>query len=841
MKARSFCLADPSRATTLRRYCLVLLSLALFSADLCAQSGAWTRKTDMPTARAVISVCVVNNKIYVIGGLDRSGGSLVSLAANEVYDPSTDTWQVKKPLPSPRSFVSTAAVDSTVYAIGGIHDGFHPDFGTSTVYAYDTGTDSWTQRANMLQPRYAASPGVVDGIIYNVGGNHTEKNCEAYNPATDRWTRKPDIPEAYGGVMVASYGGLIYGFGGGFDRTFQTLYAYDPKTDGWTQKANMPTARATSQAVVVDGKMYVLGGYTSYPLGDVLPDLEVYDPVADSWKKLPDMPFPRTMFGAAAVNGKIYTIGGTFDYQMALCDVWEYDPAFHTDIAAGNVSGTWTLDGSPYYINGEITVPNDSTLTIEPGVEVVFLGHYKLNVQGRLLAVGTQQDTIRFRAADTQTGWHGIRFEDTPSTNDTSKVFYCSLKYGNANTGSGLDRSGGAMLISRFDKVLVSHCLFDSNKQSGDGWHPPEADGGIFVFYASTTITNSTFSNNTSSKSSALGCVYCPNVIISNNVFHNNTGRYGALACCYYSRGTISGNFFYNNVATEAAGGLLIDNGGAPTIANNVIVHNQGFVGGILCYKGGKPVLIGNTIAYNTASYAGGGVGCREDGNPVLVNNIIFGNAAPIGKEVALDDESCDPVILYCDIEGGKAGIGGTGAGANYSGLYEYNIDADPLFLNPTSDDYRLSDHSPCIGAGTDSVEIAAAWYRAPAYCMGGRARPSPAGTKPDIGAYENLCGIPVVGVSQGVMSPKEFSRHQNDPHRFIPCETNMFELPKSSEVRLSVYDLLGREVSVLVNERRDAGVHEVKFDASGLPSGVYFYRMKAGDFVETKRLLLLR
>jgi len=57
----------------------------------------------------------------------------------------------------------------------------------------------------------------------------------------------------------------------------------------------------------------------------------------------------------------------------------------------------------------------------------------------------------------------------------------------------------------------------------------------------------------------------------------------------------------------------------------------------------------------------------------------------------------------------------------------------------------------------------------------------------------------------------------------------------------LSVYDMLGREVSVLVNERREAGVHEVKFDGSDLASGVYFYRLQAGEFVETKKMVLLK
>jgi hypothetical protein len=88
---------------------------------------------------------------------------------------------------------------------------------------------------------------------------------------------------------------------------------------------------------------------------------------------------------------------------------------------------------------------------------------------------------------------------------------------------------------------------------------------------------------------------------------------------------------------------------------------------------------------------------------------------------------------------------------------------------------------------------------------------------------------------------PHEFVLHQNYPNPFNPSTTIRYELPKSANVRLSVYDMLGREVSVLVNERRDAGVHEVKFDAAGLSSGVYFYRMQAGDFTHTKRLLLLK
>jgi hypothetical protein len=133
---------------------------------------------------------------------------------------------------------------------------------------------------------------------------------------------------------------------------------------------------------------------------------------------------------------KLIVIRGLCLFVMVFLSLAETQISLaQTDIAGGSVSGLWAKANSPYRINGEITVPNGETLTIEPGVEVIFQGHYKFNVQGRLLAVGTVQDTITFTAQDTKTGWHGIRFLSTPGTNDTSKIIYCRLQYGKANTG----------------------------------------------------------------------------------------------------------------------------------------------------------------------------------------------------------------------------------------------------------------------------------------------------------------------------------------------------------------------------------------------------------------------
>jgi hypothetical protein len=88
---------------------------------------------------------------------------------------------------------------------------------------------------------------------------------------------------------------------------------------------------------------------------------------------------------------------------------------------------------------------------------------------------------------------------------------------------------------------------------------------------------------------------------------------------------------------------------------------------------------------------------------------------------------------------------------------------------------------------------------------------------------------------------PGSFVLHQNYPNPFNPVTTILFSVPEQSHVELRVYDLLGREVQVLVNDVKLAGTHTVELDARSLPSGVYFYRINTPSFIETKRMILLR
>ena len=88
---------------------------------------------------------------------------------------------------------------------------------------------------------------------------------------------------------------------------------------------------------------------------------------------------------------------------------------------------------------------------------------------------------------------------------------------------------------------------------------------------------------------------------------------------------------------------------------------------------------------------------------------------------------------------------------------------------------------------------------------------------------------------------PGEFSLAQNYPNPFNPNTVISYQLPENSEVSLKVFDMLGREVATLVDGRMSAGTHQVSFNASNLASGMYVYRLVAGDFTSTKTMILIK
>lgn len=97
------------------------------------------------------------------------------------------------------------------------------------------------------------------------------------------------------------------------------------------------------------------------------------------------------------------------------------------------------------------------------------------------------------------------------------------------------------------------------------------------------------------------------------------------------------------------------------------------------------------------------------------------------------------------------------------------------------------------------------------------------------------------VGVEDNTQLPQIFALDQNYPNPFNPSTKISWQSPVAGYQSIKVYDVLGNEVATLINEEKPVGSYEVEFNASNLSSGVYLYKLQAGNFVETKKMILLR
>jgi glucuronoarabinoxylan endo-1,4-beta-xylanase len=99
------------------------------------------------------------------------------------------------------------------------------------------------------------------------------------------------------------------------------------------------------------------------------------------------------------------------------------------------------------------------------------------------------------------------------------------------------------------------------------------------------------------------------------------------------------------------------------------------------------------------------------------------------------------------------------------------------------------------------------------------------------------------VGVEkeEGTAKPSSYSLEQNYPNPFNPSTSLSYQLPENSFVSLKVFDLLGREVATLVNQEQASGKYRVEFNAGNIPSGIYIYMLNAGNYKETKKMMLLK
>jgi parallel beta-helix repeat protein len=463
-----------------------------------------------------------------------------------------------------------------------------------------------------------------------------------------------------------------------------------------------------------------------------------------------------------------------------------------TIIPAGDVSGTWTNAGSAYMIQGDITIPADSTLIIEPNVEVIFYGQYKLTVNGYLEAIGAETDSIYFVPADTAIPWRGLAFNG--SNNELS---YCNIKYVNTTGGGSgwgaidciasnsiishctvsdnVCHAGVGITVRSSSSITVSNCSIIRNHAGfwGGGiyvWGPSsltisnsliasnvvdysdDGGGGIYINNGGNLIvTNCTFSNNTSSSPT----VYNPsgggiaalggNVSVSGSIFTNNTAEWdGGGIWLSNSQGSITDCYFSENTVMSNRGHTIYLENSSPLISHCIFSDNGrigGVGGGIYVGDNSNPTIDHCDFFQNlSGTQQGGGIHISSLGSMTLCNSIFQENlwyniyfAGGSSSSISYND-----FLLSIANFGGTVPSGlGTLTQVNTNGdscdVYN-NIYLDPLFAAPILGDFHLQSQSPCIDAGDPSSPL------------------DPDSTIADMGCYFFNQGTPVITVSDSLL-----------------------------------------------------------------------------------------
>jgi predicted amidohydrolase/N-acetylneuraminic acid mutarotase len=282
--------------------------MVIWATEIPVPAGTWFSRKEMPAAAVTCASCTLDGLLYVMGGHDNRAASH-ALTNVWAYDPLTDQWTARAPLPTARHFLnqSAAAVDGNIYVVGGTGMGI-PGPIIREVAVYNPKTDTWRNGAPMPTGRATLTACAVDGIIYAIGGavegNQQSAVVEAYDPKTNQWSKKRSMPQGRWFLTASVVDGQIYVFHG------TDVFVYDPKTDTWTTKASHFSPYSWGlMSAEVDGTIYLFGGFTADWSGGYDFTL-AYDPVRDEFTQRRPMLRTRGVAACVAIDGKIYLAAG---------------------------------------------------------------------------------------------------------------------------------------------------------------------------------------------------------------------------------------------------------------------------------------------------------------------------------------------------------------------------------------------------------------------------------------------------------------------------------------------------------------------------------------------------
>jgi hypothetical protein len=404
----------------------------------------------------------------------------------------------------------------------------------------------------------------------------------------------------------------------------------------------------------------------------------------------------------------------------------------------------------------------------------------------------------------------------TGSSNGVNSAVYALAVVGNEVFVGGEFTSAGGVIangVARFNTQTNTWSTLGTGSSNGvNGWVYALAVVGNEVFVGGSfteaggvsakrvarfdTQTNTWSSLGTGSSNGVSNTVNAL-AVVDNEVY---------VGGFFTSAGGVSANYvarFNTQTNTWSSLGTGSSNGVSSTVRALAVVGNEVYVGGFFTSAGG---VSANRVARfntqtNTWSTLGTGSSNGVSGSSVLALAVV-GNEVFVGGGFTSAGGVSANYVARFNTQTNTWSTLGTGSSNGVSGgVYALAVAGNEVFVG-----------GGFTSAGGVSANYVARWN---------------SGTS----RVEQLSPT----------APKTFLLEQNYPNPFNPSTTIRYQLPVASEVKLEVYDVLGKKIATLVNERQSAGSYQVVWNASGLSSGTYFYRLQAGTFVETKKMIMVK
>ena len=447
---------------------------------------------------------------------------------------------------------------------------------------------------------------------------------------------------------------------------------------------------------------------------------------------------------------------------------------------SGNLRGI--IGPGDFDVVDTIRVVMVDTLLIAAGARLYFRCGIPIDVYGVLEALGTETDSIRFTRRIPNCQWAGIGFRQPFAV--ANHVEFAVIEY--ATRAAGGDFNPG-----NYPQFAFDHCAIRNNER------------GLYFYNGTVSISQSVIVSNDDYALYAYASAH----EITDCVFENN--GYGVVCNddpnCHIARC----RFVNNSRGIKLYSGTMEDcfvreaeyDECAIRIAEAAVLRRCTIIGGI-SYDGAG-ASISSCIVALSRNYNEHGIEFNETGAHV--------------------EYSCFFDNFYGDYSGqipvGMGFVAFTNANGDSCDTY-YNIFLDPMFADTAAGDYHLTAGSPCIDAGDPSLPR------------------DPDGTVADMGAFY-FDQLPVREDGHNILCP--YNLAQNYPNPFNAQTRIAFDLPQPGNVMLSVFDITGRLVATPLAGYVNAGAHDVTFDARDLPSGVYVYRLTAGDAADAKKMMVIK